>query len=757
MRAPKRLLGLLASIPLLGAALAGPAAAPAAAEGCPNELFRTGPSAALAECRAYEQVNPLYKGSATVTSTNVAPDGGSVLYGAKGVPFAEAEAASSSGGTAYSGTRTAGGWATNAIIPPASAYTSVDGTPLAASTDFSSQIFRVAKQGDGSGDTYYYLRRPSGALINTTPPGAPPDAATESKFQSSILGSSGDLSRLVINVATSPYLFRHAEFPIPGDPTTLGGSDLESISGVGTNSPESHLVGVSGGLGSVAALSQCGIDLGSGGSRGGAISSGTRFNAVSEDASTIYFTPVVENQGFVPPCSGPPTTQVYARIDDERTVHISAPQCAPSAPGFAECQSAPTVNANYEGASGDGSKAFFTTTGQLTDDGVQDENSGDTAVDEGQSGCSHTHGDVGCSLYEYDAAEPAGSELRLISAGTPHPQVQGVVRISQDGSHVYFVAQGILTSGANAEGKTPTEGSNNLYVFERDSAHPEGRTSFIATLADTARLEVVEEFNHKPEGALWSADLDTDSYHEAQTTPDGRYLIFASFARLTADDTDNATDIYRYDSQSEELTRISVGHGGFGGNGNGNGEGFDATIPAPQYASGGPLEYQHPPRAISDDGQTVVFETPEALQAGDPNGVTDIYEWHQGTVSMVSNGQTSRGAGAQTATTFLSMSTSGRDIFFVDPVPLTPEGSDGVQDLYDARIDGGFPAALNLTPCTGEACHGALSPAPIPQFPGSAAAVGSEVTQGHLPRKKHKHHRKTNHHRHASNHRRMSR
>ena len=62
------------------------------------------------------------------------------------------------------------------------------------------------------------------------------------------------------------------------------------------------------------------------------------------------------------------------------------------------------------------------------------------------------------------------------------PQVQGVVAISPDGSHVYFVAQGVLTTTANGQGQTATAGANNLYVFERDAAYPDGWTSFIATL-----------------------------------------------------------------------------------------------------------------------------------------------------------------------------------------------------------------------------------------------------------------------------------
>jgi hypothetical protein len=50
----------------------------------------------------------------------------------------------------------------------------------------------------------------------------------------------------------------------------------------------------------------------------------------------------------------------------------------------------------------------------------------------------------------------------------------------------------------------------------------------------------------------------------AGMTSDGGTVYFTTGARLTSDDTDNSTDLYLWDEQSDELTRVSQG----GGNGN---------------------------------------------------------------------------------------------------------------------------------------------------------------------------------------------
>lgn len=97
-------------------------------------------------------------------------------------------------------------------------------------------------------------------------------------------------------------------------------------------------------------------------------------------------------------------------------------------------------------------------------------------------------------------------------------------------------------------------------------------------------------------------------------TPDGRYVVFSSFAsNLVADDTNSVPDIFVYDTLAETIALVSL-----------NGEGDQANGESSEAS-------------ISDDGRFVCF-TSEAtnLVSGDSNGVTDVFR------RDLLNGQTTR-------------------------------------------------------------------------------------------------------------------
>ena len=114
-----------------------------------------------------------------------------------------------------------------------------------------------------------------------------------------------------------------------------------------------------------------------------------------------------------------------------------------------------------------------------------------------------------------------------------------------------------------------------------------------------------------------------------------------------------------------------------------------------------------PPRPISEKGEYVFFDTSESLLPQDTNGKLDVYEWHDGAISSISSGQSS------SDDFFLDSSPDGRNVFFGTHSALVLADNDSEGDLYDARIDGGFPAPLGAGPCEGDACQPA---APLPLF-----------------------------------------
>lgn len=257
-------------------------------------------------------------------------------------------------------------------------------------------------------------------------------------------------------------------------------------------------------------------------------------------------------------------------------------------------------------------------------------------------------------------------QLTQVSGTASGADVDRVTAISDDGSRVYFVAKGALADNVGVGDVGPTPGGSNLYLWERDAAHPSGQTKFVAGL--TAGNDLAQ----------------------VQLTPDGRYLVFTTTNKLVTSgsgaDGDSARDVYRYDAELKVMARVSTTVSGSGGDST-----FDANL-------GGVLGRLAP---ISEDGSSIVFETGEALSPSDTNSVSDVYLWHEGRVSLIS-------AGGGSA---LWISPSGRDVFFTTNVPLVASDGDVNGDIYDARVDGGFNLATS-EPCSGPECRGRQSLAP---------------------------------------------
>jgi hypothetical protein len=367
----------------------------------------------------------------------------------------------------------------------------------------------------------------------------------------------------------------------------------------------------------------------------------------------------------------------------------------------------------------------------------------------------------GNDLYRYDV--PSGELTDL----APDPEgngaeVQGVLGASDDGSYVYFVANGVLSEGASAgtcQGDLPKDvrGECSLYL-EHD-----GQISFVARLKPNDRGNDFQNWTG-------NTSLFPTPAKVSRVSADGRTLLFTSSQKLTAYENEDTPELYLYRvGAPEQLVCVSC-----------NPTGVPPSA-APSLGStasiNSGIESGNPPRVLSRnlsaDGGLVFFESPEALVASDTNGeegcpvfgennvlaCQDVYEWEaKGEGSCESEDQNGGclyliSSGKSTGPSFLAdASASGNDVFFFTREQLTDTDIDSLQDVYDARVGGGFPAKpVPPPPCEGEACRDSGVPSPQVGSPTTPLFSGPGNPKPHHKKTKARKHR---HKRHAHKHKR---
>lgn len=651
--------------------------------------------AALGEGRAYEQVSPEFKAGypvvqpvGTAEHSALAVDGEAVKFSSIGAFNGSAQDFSAN---PYLSRRTADGWVTEALDPSFGGEECIEfiGGPPVFSADLSRFEF-VARLGasaevcEVSPTTTLWVRQPDGSLTHASPQMT---ITSGPHVSTSVGGASADLSRAVIERVDDP-----GAHIVPGDETEAG---LQLFEAEGSSL---RLVALDNSGHQL--TRSCDIGLGSG--RGVY----SQLGAVSQPgASEIFFSVLCGEE------------QLFVRVNGKTTIEVSKPLSE-------ECSEVPCPGAGaraparFQGASEDGSKVFFTTTERLVEGDKDLSNNlyvatiGCAGGGEGEACGSATRKVTSLALVSSDSITGQAAEVE-----------PDIVAVSSDGSHAYFVAQGVLSETANGEGETAAAGAENLYVYDATSSP--GKVSFIADLCSGPERSGRVSDGHCPSSldesvgngsrndrGLWLAT----EFREAQTTRHGGFLVFGTFAQLIRSgpeaDTDAAEDVYRYDAQTGDLQRVSIGEASF--DANGNNSLFDAHITRTTFR--GPLQEQYEllSRAITEDGSKVVFTTSEPLSPRAINGQSDVYLWSEGRVAMISSGSASE-ADEQPV-----ISPLGRDLLFRTNVGLVPLDTDGLGDLYDARIGGGFPLPeAPREPCSGDACQGPLSTPASVLVPGS--------------------------------------
>lgn len=278
----------------------------------------------------------------------------------------------------------------------------------------------------------------------------------------------------------------------------------------------------------------------------------------------------------------------------------------------------------------------------------------------------------GRMLYEYDVA---GGILNLL---TPTGAIAGVTGFSDDGSRVYF-----LTEGNELELYSDGHITN---VASFPVNEPVGRSALIGKGAS------------------------------ARVTPDGSRLLFASRENLTPYESHGFVEIYLYDTLKNEILCVSC-------NPDGEAPTEDANLGGD--TSGGATTTYPQTRSLTENGREAFFNTQDSLVPQDTNGVSDVYEWDEGHLSLLSSGRSASGG------YFFGASVDGKDVFIGTAASLAPQDVDnGARDLYDVRVNGGFLTTTAGRECGGEGCQGSPAPAPGLGSPGSEGLSGA----GNVPR-----------------------
>jgi Tol biopolymer transport system component len=519
-----------------------------AAETCPNAALRTGPSAGLPDCRAYELVSPANKNGYDVdqaehggsTTSAVAAREGDGLAIGSAIPLPGSMSAAIFNEALSR--RGANGWVTQPLSPPQAPSATIDFTAFPYFTPDLGHAFVSPPPGPAlaagatPGVSDLYLRDNATGSYTAVAGGTPSGAYELDQMAYGFDGASSDFTHVLV---TSIDALTPDAPTLPALPNLYewvnGHLRLASIMPDGTPSP-------------------------TGANPGSPIGIPPSLTAISKDGSRIVF--------------GTPLGQIYVREDGERTVEASASQRSTPDPHGAI--------PFFWGASSDGSEVFFTSVAALTDDA--------------------TIGAV--SLYRYDVDTGTLTDLSVDADPETPPGggVSGVLGIAEDGSRGYFHSTRQYVAGKGVFGLwnlymwhgdtisyvlTDDYGDPSVYEFDHKTARisPDGERLIFASsrsltgydntdaktgardsevfLYDAPSDRVIcvscNPSGERPVGPATLPEPPASQVYNLQrgVSDDGRRVFFESHDALVAQDSNSKQDVYEYEDGQVRL--ISTG------------------------------------------------------------------------------------------------------------------------------------------------------------------------------------------------------
>ncbi len=675
-------------------------------DSCSNLAFRSGASGRLPDCRAFEMVSPPDKNGGNIAIATVsqsqADEAGQRMTYTSVTSFGQAEGAYLT--SQYLASREAGGWQSHSVQAPRNTISlyPLGGinfqywgfTPSLCSGWFVQDTTEALVEGAPDETPNLYRRNLCDGGYELLSTVKPPNFKLEplkTYYYAEPQGFSADGTRTVFRADDA--LTPNAAPETKGEETF----QLYESQGDGSLALVSVLPSKNSSAGKASPLQT------SAGTASAVRKVSSRFDnvygAVSGDAERVFWTASSIPSIIVASERGGGPGAVYLRVNAgaEESPHSNTGKCleGDKACTYPVSELISTSPAQFWQGNGEGTRAIFS---------------------------------IGEKLYEFEAEEEEDGRL-----ATPPPTpiaegFKGFMGASTNVNRVYFVSSKALA------GTSGTGGANNLYFYEKGSG--------FKLVAELSALDLAGAFNGT--NARPSPIALLPYKRTSRVTPDGLHAAFLSTASLTGfDNTDQNNgeadaEAFVYDATSGKVVCASCNATGVRPSGGNIKEPSDElAFWAAARIPGWTTEFQ-PSRPLSDNGSRLFFESFEPLVPRDTNGRTDVYEWEaaaskaqclntlrgelfltesQGCLSLISSGQSSQDS------EFFDATPSGNDVFFATLSSLVGWDT-GLVDVYDARVNGGFPEPPQpKASCEGEACQSPPAP-PNDQTPSSATYNG---------------------------------